>query len=149
MFNPTPWKGSLLSVSVLSLLLIAAGSASRIKKSSHSFNSNRLNSHNNSLLYTGDTDLVGTIDTPVRFPARYVRREKNNDLVIEIPDVANGKYKIRFLDEQNVFLFEIRQIRDTFLVVEKYNFLHAGMFRYELYKDNQMIDKSSFIINKE
>ena len=79
----------------------------------------------------------------------YIHREKNSDLVIEIPNAASGRYGIRFYDAQDGLLFEIRQIRDVHLIVEKYNFLHAGLFRYELYKDNLVIEKNSFLIKKE
>src|SRR5258707_14434964 len=45
----------------------------------------------------------------------FIRREKNGDLVIAIPNVVSEKYKIRFFDDDNNFLFEVRQIRDPLL----------------------------------
>lgn len=79
----------------------------------------------------------------------YVHRAPNGDLVITVPQTASGRYKIRFFDERNTLLFEIRQIRDTLLIVEKYNFEHAGQFKYELYRDSILIEKSDFAIRKE
>ena len=79
----------------------------------------------------------------------YVRRAANGDLVITVPQTASGRYKIRFFDERNTVLFEIRQIRDPLLIVEKYNFEHAGQFKYELYRDSLLIEKSNFAIRKE
>lgn len=76
-----------------------------------------------------------------------VRHEKNGDIVITVPAQAFGRCKIRFLDEKEELLFEIRQIRDSLLIVEKYNFGHAGLFRYELYLDNCLAEKSSFRID--
>jgi hypothetical protein len=79
----------------------------------------------------------------------YVRRSANGDLVITVPRTASGRYKIRFFDERNALLFEIRQIQDPLLIVEKYNFEHAGQFKYELYRDSLLIEKSNFAIRKE
>ena len=33
-----------------------------------------------------------------------------------------------FFDGNNRFLFEIGRLEDSMLIVEKYNFLHAGLF---------------------
>lgn len=76
-----------------------------------------------------------------------VRHERNGDIVITAPADAIGRYRIRFFDEKEELLFEIRQIRDTLLIVEKYNFGHAGSFRYELYRGSSLVEKSSFRIN--
>jgi len=80
-----------------------------------------------------------------RISSKYVRRERNSDLSILVPD-PRGKYKIRFFDEREQFLFEIRQIRDSLLIVEKVNFRHAGNFQYELYRDNMLVERNTFII---
>jgi len=79
----------------------------------------------------------------------YVRRTSNGDLVITVPSTASGRYKIRFFDDKGLLLFEIRQIKDTLLIVEKYNFEHAGQFHYELYRDTLLVEKNSFIIQRE
>jgi hypothetical protein len=81
--------------------------------------------------------------------AGLISREKNGDLVIAVPPAMLGRYKIRFFDEDHYFLFEIRQIRDPLLIVEKNNFQHAGLFQYELYRDNALIERSSFLIRKD
>lgn len=81
--------------------------------------------------------------------SRYVRRERNGDLVIAVPDAENGKYKARFFDEQDKFLFEIKQIRDSLLIIEKLNFQHAGVFQYELYKSDILVERNTFLIKKD
>ncbi len=78
-----------------------------------------------------------------------VRPEKNGDVVIAVPVGAPGRYKIRFFNEDRTLLFEIRQIRDPLLIVEKYNFGHAGVFEYELYRDNSLVERSNFRIGRE
>jgi hypothetical protein len=79
----------------------------------------------------------------------YIRKNKNNDLVIAIPDAQSAKYKVRFYDGNTRFLFEIKQIRDAMLIVEKLNFQHAGLFQYELYKGDLLVEKNMFVIKKD
>ena len=76
-----------------------------------------------------------------------IRSARNGDIVIALPADAMGRYRVRFFDDKNVLLFEIRQIRDPLLIIEKYNFGHAGRFRYELYRDNGLVEKESFLIS--
>jgi hypothetical protein len=76
-----------------------------------------------------------------------VRHDKNGDLMISVPPGLQGRYKVRFFGEDKGLLFEIRQIQDPVLIVEKYNFRHAGLYQYELYRDNSLVERSSFRIN--
>ena len=115
----------------------------------------------NYTLYKADTTEYHLVATENRSaateyrPAKYrpaaglISREKNGNLVIAVPPAMLGRYKIRFFDEDHYFLFEIRQIRDPLLIVEKNNFQHAGLFQYELYRDNALIERSSFLIRKD
>jgi hypothetical protein len=104
-------------------------------------------------LYNKDAAWIITPDTPglrhLDGSSRYVRREKNSDLIISIPDGENGKYKVRFFDEEDRFLFEIKQIRDSLLIIEKLNFQHAGLFQYELYKGDLLVERNTFLIKKD
>ena len=97
-------------------------------------------------LYKGDTALLNGRDPSV---SGFIRREKNGDIVIAIPTVEREKYKIRFFDDDDHFLFEVRQIRDPMLIVEKYNFQRSGMFQYELYRENLLIERNTFLIRKD
>lgn len=81
--------------------------------------------------------------------SRHVHREKNSDLVILLPNAASVKYSVRFFDEENNFLFELKQLKDSILIVEKFNFLHAGLFQYELYKENTLLERNTFLIKKD
>jgi hypothetical protein len=76
-----------------------------------------------------------------------VRCTSNGDIVITVPRDVPGEYRVRFYDEQNLLLFEIRQIRDPLLIVEKYNFRRAGIFQYEVFRDSKLVEKKHFRIN--
>ena len=76
-----------------------------------------------------------------------IRTERNGDVVISIPPGSTARYKVRFFGRNNALLFEVREIRDSPLIVEKVNFVHAGIFQYEIYRDNYLIEKNSFRIS--
>jgi hypothetical protein len=94
----------------------------------------------NSALYTRDTTLE-------QRQSGIVRRERNGDVVMAVPSGSSGHYKVRFFDEANALLFEVREITESPLIVEKYNFVHAGVFQYELYRDNSLVERKHFRIN--
>lgn len=115
-------------ISGIALLLLVAGRAEA---------NNRLE---NALYIPGDSALTAG-------HSGVIRHEMNGDVVIALPANALGRYRVRFFDDRNVLLFEIRQIRDPLLIIEKYNFGHAGRFQYELYRDNGLVEKASFQIS--
>jgi hypothetical protein len=84
-----------------------------------------------------------------RVHSAVVRHEKNGDVVISTPAGLRGRYRIRFFGEDKGLLFEIRQIQDPVLIVEKYNFGHAGLYQYELYCDKDLVERSNFRINPD
>lgn len=91
-------------------------------------------------LYKGDTSVE-------KGQSGIVRHRRNGDVVLAAPPGSAGHYRVRFFDETNALLFEIREIGDSPLIVEKVNFVHAGVFRYELYRDNRLIERQCFRIN--
>ena len=139
---PNPQLGKTTFLSLAILLIAFRGLA--ISPSQKNFQRTDSLPHNSRsyTLYIRDT-------VAERAASGYVRRLANGDLVITVPQTASGRYKIRFFDERNSLLFEIRQIRDPLLIVEKYNFEHAGQFKYELYRDSLLIEKSNFSIRRE
>ncbi len=139
---PDPRLGKVSFLSLTILLITLHGLA--ISPSQKNFQSTFSLPHNSRsyALYKRDT-------VQEHSASGYVRRAANGDLVITVPQTTSGRYKIRFFDERNTLLFEIRQIRDPLLIVEKYNFEHAGQFKYELYRDSFLIEKSNFAIRKE
>lgn len=112
-----------------------------------------------SILYkTRDTLVFKTVDTlvikpfvprEVYRPSPYVFTSKDGNVTISLPDVATKKYSIRFFEENATPLFEVKQIRESPLTLDKSNFLHAGWFRFELYENGQLKEKHKFYISKD
>lgn len=82
-------------------------------------------------------------------PSFYVYTNKEGYVYINLPDAEKQKYHIKFFEEDNSFLFEIKTIRQAGLTLDKTNFLHAGWFNFELYNDNKLVERHKFYLGRE
>jgi hypothetical protein len=82
-------------------------------------------------------------------PSFYVYTNKDGYLFINLPDADKKKYHIKFYEEDDSFLFELKNIREAALTLDKTNFLHAGWFKFELYNDEKLVEKNKFYLAKE
>lgn len=82
-------------------------------------------------------------------PSQYIYTERDGNITISLPGVSSKTYSIRFFEDDNTSLFEIRSVKESTIVLDKSNFLHSGWFRYELYEDGKLIEKHKFYIPKD
>ncbi|HET7897878.1 MAG TPA: hypothetical protein VFL47_09420 [Flavisolibacter sp.] len=82
-------------------------------------------------------------------PSFYVYTNKDGYVYLNLPDAEKQKYHIRFYEEDNSMLFEVKNIKESGLTLDKTNFLHAGWFNFELYNDDKLIEKNKFYLAKE
>jgi len=107
---------------------------------------------------TKDTLVFKNIDTilikpfvpkEVYKPSIFVYTSKDGNISIVLPDAMVKSYSIKFFEEDNSPLFEVKQIKEASLVLDKSNFLHSGWFRFELYEDGKLKEKNKFFIPKD
>ncbi len=82
-------------------------------------------------------------------PSSRIYTGKDNNVVISLPDAEKKNYAIKFFEENGTQVFEISKITEPFLTLEKVNFLHAGMFNFELFEEGKLIEKHKFYIPKD
>jgi hypothetical protein len=95
------------------------------------------------------TTIKPIIEKPKFVPSYYVYTNKEGYVYINLPDADRQKYRVRFYEEDDSFLFEIKSIKETGLTLDKTNFIHAGWFRFELYNDEKLIEKNKFYLAKD
>ncbi|MEO5590958.1 MAG: hypothetical protein ABIR15_07000 [Chitinophagaceae bacterium] len=99
---------------------------------------------------TADTIVIKPfVPKEVYKPSKYVFTEKDGNVKISLPLAEEKKYTIKFFDEFNIPVFEIKQIKDSLLTLDKSNFIHAGWFKFELYEDGQLKEKSKLFVPKD
>lgn len=74
---------------------------------------------------------------------------RDNNVVIHVPDYAGGRYSIKFFDESENMIFEINNIKDEYLILEKVNFKRTGNYRFELYENGVKKETNRFQIVRE
>ncbi|HVM90099.1 MAG TPA: hypothetical protein VMT76_18065 [Puia sp.] len=79
----------------------------------------------------------------------FVFSNKDGNIMIVLPEAGKKKYGVRFLEADATELFEIKDIKEPTLIVDKTNFIHSGWFRFELYEDGKLKEKNKLFIPKE
>jgi hypothetical protein len=82
-------------------------------------------------------------------PSSHVYTGKDNNVIISLPDAVRKRYSIKFYRADGSFLFEVSKIDENFLTLDKANFLHAGLFIFELYDNHIIIERHKFYIPKD
>lgn len=82
-------------------------------------------------------------------PSRMVYTGRDNNVVIALPDAPRKKYIIKFFEETGVFLFELNKITEPYLTLDKVNFMHAGIFDFEVYENGVLIEKHKVYVPKD
>jgi len=88
-------------------------------------------------------------------PSLYVYTSKDGYVRIKLPDdnIIDGKpakkYSIKFFEDNETFLFELKEIKEKAFRIDKADFYHAGWFRFELYEDGKLFEKNKFYLEKD
>lgn len=107
---------------------------------------------------TKDTLFMKTTDTlvlrpfvgkEVYRPSRYVFTDRDGNIKISLTDVATRKYALKFFEEDNTEIFDIKRISDPMVIVDKTNFVHSGWFLFELYEDGRLKERNKFYVPKD
>jgi hypothetical protein len=83
-------------------------------------------------------------------PSLYVYTHRDGYVRINLPDSEKPKkYSIKFFEDDETFLFEIKEVKEKSFKIDKTNFYHAGWFKFELYEDGKLFEKHKFYLDKD
>lgn len=82
-------------------------------------------------------------------PSKQVYTGRDNNIVMFLPNANKKKYSVKFFEDDGTFLFEIKKITEPYLTVDKVNFIHSGLFKFELFDNGVSIEKHKFYIPKD
>lgn len=93
------------------------------------------------------TEEAPSEDKPQAFQASiYVYTNADGNVNISLAHAPQKRYDIRFYDAENHFLFSLTDIRQSFLILDKSNFLRSGWYRFELFEDGKVKEKWKFYV---
>lgn len=82
-------------------------------------------------------------------PSNFVYANRDGYINISLPNVEANRYSIKFFEENGTLLFEIHHIKESPLVFDKSNFVHAGWFTFELYEEGKLKERNKFYLPKD
>ena len=102
-----------------------------------------------------DSVLIGPINGNNRpkadefVPSKRVFTYKDGYVRIILPTAGDKKYSIKFFTPDDEILFELKDIKEKDFKVDKSNFYHSGWFKFELYENDELLEKNKFYLPKE
>lgn len=97
-----------------------------------------------------DTILIKTfVPREIYKPSRYVFTDRDGNVVISIPEATQKHFAVKFFEEDQSEVFDIKKVKDPLLVIDKVNFLHSGWYRFELYEEGKLKETHKFFIPKD
>lgn len=83
-------------------------------------------------------------------PSLYVYTNRDGYVRINLPDEEKPKkYSIKFFEEGETLLFELKDIKERSFKIDKTNFYHGGWFHFELYEDGKLLERHKFYLEKD
>lgn len=81
--------------------------------------------------------------------SKYVYTYQDGYVRINLPEDDKKKYLLKFFDDKDNFILEIKEPKLRNFKIDKSNFYHSGWFKFELYEDGKLLEKHKFLIPKE
>lgn len=82
-------------------------------------------------------------------PSIYIYTNSSGYLNISVPEKDHQLYRVIFFDAEGKELFRINKLKEHELIMDKANFKKSGWYDFELYKNNELIEKSKFFLQKD
>lgn len=87
--------------------------------------------------------------TDIVLPSYRIFTNRDGNVRINLKDFDARKYSIKFYEEDNSLIFEIKEVKEPLLVLDKSNFHHSGWFHYELYDDGKVVERHRIYIPRD
>lgn len=98
----------------------------------------------------GDTILLKPfVPKEIFKPSKFVYTEKDGNIRVNVPGVPIHHYSIKFFDEKNNFIFDVTEVKEPIVLIDKVNFLRSGWYKFELYEDGKLKEKHKFFVPKD
>ena len=83
------------------------------------------------------------------YPSPRIYTSKDNTIVIDLPEALTKSYSVKFFNGTGKELFELKSLKEDFLILEKVNFGKAGWYYFELYENDKLLEKNKFMVPKD
>ena len=89
------------------------------------------------------------IDEVITYPSKRIYTDKENNIVMKLPNVKAHKFTVKFFTEDYKPIFTLNNLTDDYFIIEKVNFKYAGWYVFEIYKNDLLFEENKFYIPKD
>lgn len=82
-------------------------------------------------------------------PSSYIYTNTSGYLNISLPEKDFQLYRIVFFDTEGKELYRVNKLKEHELIMDKANFKKSGWYDFELYKNNELIERNKFFLQKD
>lgn len=97
-----------------------------------------------------ETILLKRFDSStIWLPSPFVFTNRDGYVNIKLDGAGNKKYRLIVFESSGKKLFSLSHIKESYLTLDKTNFMHSGWYNFELYEDEKLKEKNKFYLPKE
>ncbi len=85
----------------------------------------------------------------ITYPSKRVFTDKADNIIVKLPNFKKNSYSIKFFSNDYKLLFEVKHVFDDYITIEKVNFVHAGWFTFEIFRNGLLFEENKLYIPKE
>jgi hypothetical protein len=87
------------------------------------------------------TEAASSVDALAYIKSQYVFTNPfTGHINVEIQDAREHRYSLRFFDAKDNAVLDLPRIPESAVIIDKRNFQHKGLFKFELYKDKEKLE---------
>ncbi|HCF63670.1 MAG TPA: hypothetical protein DEU93_05475 [Chitinophagaceae bacterium] len=85
----------------------------------------------------------------ITYPSKRIFSSGNEQVVIVLPDAMIKHYTARFFNAEGTMIFELKNLRENYLIIEKVYFGKSGWYTFEIYDRGKLIEKNKLFIPQD
>jgi hypothetical protein len=101
------------------------------------------------LQFVSATEVILKPAIPAWKPSENFYTNESGYPEIKLKDVAKHQYTLIITDDKGKELYHIDKLKEPILILDKTNFIKAGWYFFEIYKNNQLIEQNKFYLPKD
>jgi hypothetical protein len=82
-------------------------------------------------------------------PSGFIYTNTDGNLIIVLPDPLKRHFSLYVYQEDGTPIFNMKNIKESKLLIDRSNFIHSGWFKYELFDGQKSKEKNKFFIPAE
>jgi hypothetical protein len=83
------------------------------------------------------------------YPSHFIYALKDGNILLDIPQAGKKRYSAAFYNDRTEMVFEIPEIKQDKLILDKMNFISSGWFYFKLYEEGKLKEINKIFIPKE